>query len=85
MTDEQEREYWVKFPYAGKEYTVGADLYGQGSWHIGPTGETFEDDNPDFYNYVAYVNDKEAIVTSEIAAIADLILTNIYWNTQEEN
>lgn len=82
---EHEREFWVEFPYSGKNCTVGADLFGQGSWHIDETGYTLVDHNPDFYNYVGYVGDKEVPVTSDLAALADLIMTNIYWDTQEED
>lgn len=80
---DHEREFWAEFPYSGKNYTVGADLFGQGSWHIDETGYTVADENPDFYNYVAFVGDKEVPVTSDLAALADLIMTNIYWDTQE--
>ena len=82
---EHEREFWVEFPYGGKNYTIGADLYGQGSWHIDKTGYTVADDNPDFYNYVGYIGDKEVFVTPDLATLADLIMTNIYWDSQEEN
>ncbi len=82
---DHERQFWAEFPYSGKNYTVGADLFGQGSWHIDETGYTLVDQNPDFYNYVGYVGDKEVPVTSDLAALADLIMTNIYWATQEED
>jgi len=78
--EDKEREYWCSFPYAGKEYTVGADLFSQGLWHLEEdTGRTYEDESPSFYKYVAYVGEKEAKVTPDIAALADLILCNIYW------
>ena len=83
MQEYDDREYWVKFPYGGKEYTVGADLYGQGSWRFVSSGEVIPEDNPGFFRYVAYVNGKSAIVTPKVAAIADLVITELYWNSEE--
>ena len=82
--EEHEREFWADFTYGGKRYTVGADLFGQGSWYIDDTGYAVVNEDPDFYRYVGFVGDREVPVTPDLATLADLIMANIYWDTQGE-
>lgn len=81
--EDLEREFWVEFPYEGKNYTVGADIWGQGGW-ITKDSCMVVDENPEFYKHVAFISDKKVDINESTASFADLIMTNIYWHNQGE-
>jgi|5B_taG_2_1085324.scaffolds.fasta_scaffold26541_3 hypothetical protein len=76
---EIERDYWVEVG----DYTVGADLYAQGTWEIDPEGFLVADEDPVFYKYAwFYKGEPCEVIPSDPdeSSFVPLILNNIYWN-----
>ena len=75
---ELERDYWVEVG----DYSVGADLYEEGTWEIDPEGFMVAELDPVFHDYVWFYKGEYTGVDIP-NEIVDLILKNIYWNMKD--
>jgi len=76
---ELERDYWVEVG----DYSVGADLYEEGTWEIDPEGFMVADEDPVFHNYVWFKRGLPCAPLFSLEKTVDLILKNIYWNMKD--
>jgi hypothetical protein len=76
---ELERDFWVDVG----SYSVGADLYEEGTWEIDPEGFMVADEDPVFFNFVWFYKGEYDCVTDIVPDIVAIILKNIYWNMKD--